>query len=404
VRRNLIVRRGASIAAVVAVAAVLYIAFRDRSVVFAVPRAELPVYARVFAGVKGEGAPRVRLQAFDGDGQTILSGRRPGLAVVSMASWLSKGLAAGVLVPLPPAGFPNPEAVSARLPGAFLKAVGSTAGGRTLNALPLAFDPWLAFWHRDFIGGAAATPPADWPAVRASAARWKQKGVAALALAGREPDALTAWFAILCGASGPGAAADAFGRYPGFGRETAASALELLADLERDGIVQGSAFSFPWQDAVDQLLRKQAAGMFLPLVRYRALNPAATAPLIIARVPQFPGTTGTAIVAEVRMLVMPARGARGRGSEKVVAYLARPEVQRSLADALGMVPARLDAPVRDGASFEGREAARAAAALVPMPTAGGDAPSTAALVQAAAAALRSPAEVGAAVNALYGAR
>jgi len=399
--RGKLLRIGIAAAALAAAGLALFVAFRDRSVVVAVPKAELPAYTQLFGGLTGEGAPRVRLQGFEGDGQGLLAGKRPGLAVVTLASWTRQAITAGRLVPLPAAASPNPDSVLPRIPPAFLRAVSST-GGRTLHALPLAFDPWLAFWHRDFIGGAAAAAPADWTALAAAVVRWKRTGISGLALAGREPDALVAWLAILCGARGPGAAEDVFGRFPAYGRDVAAEALGRLAGLERDGTLQPSAFSFPWQDAVDLVLHKHAAGAFLPLSRFRSLDPAASAPLIIARVPPFPGASGAGLVAEVRVLVMPARGARGRGVEKVIAFLARPEIQRSLADSLRMVPARMDAPVRDGASFEGREAARAAAALIPMPGAWGDERRAAVFAEAAAAVLRSPGEVAAAVAALYG--
>jgi hypothetical protein len=202
-------------------------------------------------------------------------------------------------------------------------------------------------------------------------------------------------------ARGPAAAADALGRFPAFGREVIAGALQQLADREATGIVQPSAWSYPWTDAIDLVLKKRAAGILLPLSRYRAVNPASSAPLVIARVPVFGGVPGSGLVAELRVLVAPARGARGKDAQKVVSFLAEAPVERSIADAMGMVPGRLDAPVRDGASFEGREAARAAMLLLPAPGIAGDASNTAAFAEAAAAVLRSPTEVEAAVSKLY---
>jgi hypothetical protein len=394
-------RVAACAAAIVVIGVVLYFAFRDTSVVLAVPRSEIPAYGELLSGMKGEGTPRVRLLGFDDDGQGVLSGKRPGLAVVTLGAWTRGAISDRRLVALPAAAFPNPDALLPRFPQAFLRASG-WAGGKSLPAMPLAFDPWLAFWHRDALNKAA--PPADWAALAAAAARWKRAGLPGLALAGREPQALAAWVALLCGARGPAAAEDVFGHFPASGRDVAAEALRLLAVMERDGTIQPSAFSFPWQDAIDLLGGRRAAGAFFPLSRFRAMNPAASAPLIIGRVPAFPGTSGSSLVAEVRVLVMPSRGARGRGAEMVVAYLARPDIQRALADSLRMVPCRLDAPVRDGASFEGREAARAASVLLPAPGIWGDARGTAAFAEAAAAVLRSPGEVDAAVSALYGAQ
>ncbi len=398
-------RKGFAAAAAVVVVAVgvfLFVFLRDRSVVVAVPRPEVPVYVKVFDGLaKREGAPGVRLLGFDGDGAGILTGRRPGLAVVAFASWTRAALSDGRLAALPSGAPGGASDDPSKLPQAFLRAT-SSAGGGPLRALPIAFDPWLAFWHRDFIGGAAAAPPRDWNRIAAAAAAWKRGGVSALALAGREPAALAAWLAIQGGARGPAAVADALGGFPAYGREVIAEALGRLAALERDGIVQTSAFSYPWADAVDLVLKRRAAGIILPLSRFRAINPAASAPLVIARVPDFAGVTGAGLVAELRVLVMPSRGARGKGVEKVISFLAEPGTQRAIADGLGMAPARLDAAVRDGASFEAREAARGATLLLPVPGISGDARYAAVFAEAAAAVLRSPGNVAEAVSGLYG--
>jgi len=132
------------------------------------------------------------------------------------------------------------------------------------------------------------------------------------------------------------------------------------------------------------------------------LNPAASAPLIVARVPDFPGTKGYGLVADVRVLVMSARGARGRGAEKLVAYFAEPETQRALADALGIVPARLDAPPRDGASFEAMEAGRNASAVMPPPALLLGPRRAGELASAAGIVLRNPAAVTETIFSLFG--
>jgi ABC-type glycerol-3-phosphate transport system substrate-binding protein len=386
-------------AAVVVLGIAVFLVFRDRSVVIAVPSRDLPVYAKVLGGMAGrDGAPRLRLFGFTGSGEEILTGKRPGLAVVSLASWVSASSADGRL-----SSIPRSVALSSMFPQALIQAVGSGKDG-LLHGLPIVFDPWLVFWHRDFIGGPSTSPPRDWKALEAAAARWKRGGASAVAIAGREPDALAAWLAVLGGARGPAAAADALGGFPLRGREALEDGLARLAAMEQDGIAQPAAFSYLWADAINLVLQKHAAGIFLPLSRFRSINAAASAPLLIAQVPEFPGVAGFGLVAELRVLVMPFRGARGRGAEKVIAFLGEPGSQRALADGLGMVPARADAPVRDGASFEGREAARRAALFLPVPGIAGDARNTAAFAEAAAAVLRSPGDVAAAVAALYAGR
>jgi ABC-type glycerol-3-phosphate transport system substrate-binding protein len=253
------------------------------------------------------------------------------------------------------------------------------------------------------LGGATAAPPRDWGSLEAAVKAWGRGGVAALALPGREPDALVAWLAVLAAAGGPAAAAEAFTTFPLRGRETMAAAIGRLARLEAGGFVQKAAFSYPWQDAVGLVLQKKAAGILIPLGRYRGIDPVASAPFVTAGVPAFAGE-GSVVVAEVRVLVMPRRGARGRGAERVVAFLAEPGPQRAVAEALHMVPARLDAPVRDGASFEAAAALRDAAVILPAPGLGLKDRDAAAVAAAAVSVLRSPAGAADAVAALYGAR
>jgi hypothetical protein len=387
-------------AGALAVAVLLFLLLRDRSVVVAVPRAELPVYARLFAGFTGDrGAPRVRVQAFDGPGDSVLHGKRPGLAVVSLAPWVQQAFADGRLKPLPASAF---SSGAPPLPRALLAAVGGDPAAP--RALPLAYDPWVAAWHRDFIGGAKAVPPRGWNDVAAAANRWKKAGAVALGIPGRDTQALLSWVGMLAAAQGPAAALEVFAGFPKTGRETMSEALARLGSLQRDGLAQAGSFTYPWPDALDLVLHLQAAGTFLPLSRFRGMPPASTAPLIVAPVPEFPGTASYIVIADVRLLAAPAGGARGRGSEEVIRFLAETGTERGLADALGMVPARLDAPVRDGAAYEAVAAAKGAGAFLPPPETLLAPRDAAAVAAAAETMLRSPDAVAETVAALYAGR
>lgn len=132
--------------------------------------------------------------------------------------------------------------------------------------------------------------------------------------------------------------------------------------------------------------------MFMPISRFRALNPVSSAPLIVSRLPDFPGERGSAILADVRVLVMPARTARAKGRDVLTAWLADPVTQRALADALGIVPARLDSAVRDGASYAAVDAARHAGALILPPLLTLSAARAADFTSSVGAVLRSPKE------------
>jgi hypothetical protein len=385
-------------AALVLGAVLLIVILRDRATVLAVPQNELEIWRKVTAELAArEGHPPVKLQPWSGDPSTLLNGRKPGLAVVDLAPWVSAALADGRLAALPADAF---RTARPRIPLALLSAVGSSGPG-PLRALPLAYDPLMAAWHRDFIGGANALAPRDWNDVSAAALKWKQRAVIPVALAGRETDALLSWLTVTASAIGPASAAAALAEFPMRGRDALEAAFLKLASFQAEGIFQPGSFSYPWADAVGLVLQKRAAGILLPLSRYRRLNPASSAPLIVSRVPDIRGSTGSTLVARTRLLVAPARGARGRGAGKLAEFLADPAVQRELADALLMVPAVLDAPVRDGPAFEAMNAARAAAAVVPEPAAFMAPDAAAAVAAAAQTALRSPRDAAAAAAGLY---
>ena len=388
----------AAVSAVILAAALLVLLLRDRATVLAVPESELKIWQKAIAELAArDGHPRVKLQPWSGDPSALLSGRRPGFAVVDLAPWVAAALADGRLVALPPDAF---RAALPRIPRALLTAAGSSGTG-TLPALPIAYDPLMAAWHRDFIGGANALAPRDWNEVSSAALKWKRRAVIPVALAGRETDALLSWLTVMASATGPASAAAALAGFPALGRDALEAAFGRLASFQAEGIFQPGSFSYPWADAIGLVLQKRAAGILLPLSRYRSLNPAASAPLIVSPVPDLRGSPGSTLVARTRLIVAPAGGARGRGAGKLAEFLAEPAVQREVADALQMVPAVLDAPVRDGPAFEAVNAARAADAVVPSPAGFMPPDAAAAIAAAAQSALRAPGETAAAVAGLY---
>ena len=390
-------------AAVIAAAWTLYFLFRDASVVIAVPETEVEAYAAVMKTLAARPeAPKVRIRGFEGSGALLLEKKRPGLAVVSLAPWIGQALGRGDLKLLPAAAFREETPV-------FPRCITEAAGGDQTGAddsgramLPLAFDPWLIAWHRDFIGGQKASPPRLWSDLPKLAKSIKKSGASILALPGREDDAVLAWLAVFTSRLDQQAAAAAFAAFPLEGRETMATGMEEFAGLQRDGLVQAGSFSYPWGDAVGLLLDKKSAGILLSLSRYRAIDPIKSAPLIVSRLPEFAGSREFALVADLRVLVMPSRGAAGRGAEKVIAFLAETGTQRALADGLGFAPASLSAPIRDGASYAAVEAARNAGRLIPHPAAVLGEKKAADFSAALGKALRSPRDVPSILAELYG--
>jgi hypothetical protein len=393
----------ASAAAVLVVGLLLYFIFRDTRVVIAVPAAEVDAYAEVMEKLsKRPDAPGYRILGYEGDGSELLQGKRPGLAAVSLAPWVEQALGRGDVKPLPAAAFKTGVPT---LPHSVLAAAGGIQGTEKaprIVMLPLALDPWIIAWHRDLIGGPKATAPKAWADVQKLAKTLAKKGVSALALPGREADADLAWLAVLASTKDIAAADAAFKKFPMEGRGAITDAMTLFGGLQKEGLVQAGSFSYPWSDALGLLLNRKAAGMLLPLSRFRGINPIQSAPLILSQLPEFPGSHGYAVVADLRVLVMPAWGAAGKGAEKVAAFLSEAGTQRALADSLGMIPAALNAPVRDGASYAAVEAARGAGALLVLPVITLGQKKAADFSAALQKALRSPREVPSILEDLYG--
>ena len=389
-------------AAILAIGLAFLFVFRDRSVVLAVPKAELDAYAAVMKKLSTQAdAPRIRILGFEGNGSDILGGKRPGIAVVSLAPWIGTALDRGDLKDLPAAAF---RTGIPAFPRSFHDVIGGAqgaAGESRVRMLPITFDPWLIAWHRDLLGKNNAAPPQFWNDLPLLAKSIRASGASVLALPGKESDADLAWLAILSSGQDQKAAIAAFEKFPKEGREAVGGAFEALAGMQKSGLVQAGSFSYPWSDAIGLLLHRKAAGILLPLSRFRAINPIESAPLIVSRVPDFPGSREYGLLADLRVLVMPARGAAGRGAERAIAYLAQAEIQRALADALGIVPAALDAPIRDGASYAAVDAARNAGALLSPPGMVLDAKQVAAFAAALDKALRSPRDVPSILKELY---
>ena len=393
----------ASAAAVIVVGLLLYFIFRDTSVVIAVPAAEVDAYVEVMEILsKRPNAPGCHIRGYEGDGSEVLQGMRPGLAAVSLSPWVEQALGRGDVKPLPASAFKS--GVPA-LPQSILAAAGGAQGAEKtprLVILPLVYDPWIVAWHRDLIGGSKAATPKTWTDVQKLAKVLAKKKAAALALPGREADADLAWLAVLASARDRAAADAAFKKFPAEGRGVIKDALTDFSGLQKEGLVQAGSFSYPWSDALGILLNKKAAGLFLPLSRFRGINPVQSAPLIVSPLPEIPGSRGYAVVADLRVLVMPSRGAVGRGAEKVVAFLSEASSQRLLADALGMVPAVLNAPVRDGASYAAVEAGRGAGTLLVHPAITLGQKKAADFSAAMQKALRSPRDISSIIEDLYG--
>ncbi len=386
------------IAAVLAAGLALIFILRDTSVVIAVPKTDVKAYAAVMRTLAARpGAPKVRIVEFDGNGSLVLDGKRPGIAVVSLAQWVGLAVERGDLKVLSAESFK--QGLPA-FPPCIAEAAGISAGERP-SLLPLFFDPWLMAWHSDFIGGMKTAPPQAWGDLAKLAKSLKKKRVSVLALPGREGDADLAWLAAFASGKDLRAAAAAFKKFPLEGRDAIEEAFTDFAGLQKDGLAQTASFSFPWSDALGLLLDKKAAGMLLPLSRYRAIDPVRRAPLIVSRLPELPASREYAVIADLRVLVMPSRGAAGRGSEKVIAFLAEAETQRALSDALNLTPAALEAPVRDAAAFEAVQIARGAGLLIPHPALTLGTERAADFSAALEKALMSPRDVPSIVGELY---
>ncbi len=233
----------------------------------------------------------------------------------------------------------------------FLSAASQPSAG--LIGLPLSVDPWIMMWNRDRLsaGGDALRL---WENITGSDGP-------VFGLAGSAQDARLAWVAFL---------ADA---YPSVGGTSALNpwrnGLKHFAQAQADGIFQRAAFSYPWSDALTILTRGDVRAVFAPLSRYRSLDGGTQTELEVRRPPDARGRSNYPLFADVLLAVVRTKSSEKAGVVGALQALAEAGAQRELADLLGTIPARIDAPVRDGASFTAVRIARTAAYVVPRPSA-----------------------------------
>ena len=241
--------------------------------------------------------------------------------------------------------------------------------------LPLTVDPWIMMWNREYLA-ATGPPPGLWEDLADGSGP-------VFGLAGSAKDARLGWASLL---------ADA---YPA--AETAAplaawrEGLRRLDRMQDQGSFQRAAFSYPWSDALAILRRGEVGAVFAPMSVFRSLEAGDQAALEVRRPPDALGRSDYPLIANFLLAVVKSGSLEKPGVHEVLATFADSGVQRALADRRGSVPARIDAPVRDGAAFAAVAIARTAGYFLPLPSATLSAEAAAELAELSLTLLRSPA-------------
>lgn len=231
---------------------------------------------------------------------------------------------------------------------AFLRPISGSTD--RLIGFPLSIDPWVMIWNRDYLAEYGA--PVLWEALTGAAGP-------VFGLAGSAPDARLGWAALFADAypSPDGAAALAPWK----------NGLQRLARAQSEGIIQRASFSYPWSDAAAIVKRGDVGAIFAPLSFYRSFDGGTQAALEVKRPPDALGRSNFALFADVLIAVVRSKSIDKMGVQAALQALAETAAQRTLADLLGTIPARIDAPVRDSAAFTAVRIARTAAYFQPLP-------------------------------------
>ncbi len=245
------------------------------------------------------------------------------------------------------------------------------------RALPICIDPWLMIWREDFLlsrGGRAEGIPQYWDDV--------VPGDVIFAVAGKAVDARLSWAALLEQS------------YPHPDQTYLWSGgFKKLASFQLDGLFQRGAFSYSWPDAQALMISGTATAMYMPASRFRLLEPKYQATLVPSRPPVVAGSRTYTSCGGLLVAVPTNR----RGSEERAAIMLKllsgPAEQRSVADEIGVISARMDARLRDGFDQIARRVVRSAASFYIPPASALPAEELDLYADLSDKVMRSPAEV-----------
>ncbi len=256
-------------------------------------------------------------------------------------------------------------------------AISTDEGRRRHFALPVCIDPWLMIWREDYLlsrGGRAEGIPQYWDDV--------VPGEVVFAVPGKAVDARLTWAALLEQS------------YPQIDQTHLWSGgFKKLASFQIEGLFQRGAFSYSWPDAQALLISGAADGMYMPASRFRLLEPKHQATLVPSRPPVAAGSRTYTICGALLVAVPTSRRGSEERAASILKALSGPGEQRSIADDVGAVAARMDGRLRDGFDQAARRAVRNATALYLPPDLGFPAGEQDLLADLSEKIMRSPAEV-----------
>jgi len=207
-----------------------------------------------------------------------------------------------------------------------------TEGSPIYRALPICIDPWIMIWREDYLsayGGRSEGIPYSWEEIKPDGPVFALPGAAA--------DARLAWAAVL---EESYTEPDKQYRFSG--------GLRKLASFQLDGFFQRGAFSYPWSDAEALLIGGEAAALYVPVSRFRKLDPKYQSKLVLSRPPAAAGSGTYSVCADILVAVITGRRGSGERASGILQVISDPAGEREIADAIGAITARLDARLRDG--------------------------------------------------------
>jgi hypothetical protein len=200
------------------------------------------------------------------------------------------------------------------------------------GAQVLALDPWMVF--RDFNDPAVSRNRVDSPS----------GGEGFLILPGREDDAVWAWAAQLL-QSAPGV-------FPPDWADWEAARGNLFQDRR----FQQGAISYGWIDALPLFYRSSPAWIYAPFSRIRRLSIRDAGNLEAGRFPEKPDWHEFGLQADILWAVPFGTEKELRRLEKTRAWLADPDIQTTIANKLGWIPAHREGTPYNAVALAARRA------------------------------------------------
>ncbi len=323
--------------------------FWDKRPVLAVPRDQVQLFEKALAKNKGiSGFQEFRLTTWEGSTPTDKIIKKSDFIVTRINPDLRRQADTGLIQPL----LITP-AQSSIFPVHLLRFIPFDTRLKSGDAIgiPLSFDPFVAIWRNDKIGGIDAVPPAHWEELFDNKQNPRIKYM--LGLAGIDRKNKLEWLGFFA----------TFQLKETSQMELAATWDEAVQNLEAVGnkqLYQQGSFSYGLADTLLLLTKGDCSAVFAPISSYYALDIPIRGQLKVSTLPISTKATQVSTIADVTVIVR-SSGIKFYNYQTCLKSLLAQNFQETIASATLTLPCNLSGQFRDEAAFLARERARSSA-------------------------------------------